>query len=89
MLGGEQPEEGGVPVGPRPRVAVQQEERRPVADRPPGDPSSRPDLGDPDVGAAQGSTSTITVTGPSLISATPMQAPKTPFFAPVRSQKRS
>ena len=33
--------------------------------------------------------STISVTGPSLISATPMQAPKTPFLAPRRSQKRS
>jgi hypothetical protein len=36
-----------------------------------------------------GGISTIRVTGPSLISATPMQAPKTPFFAPSRSQKRS
>jgi hypothetical protein len=34
-------------------------------------------------------TSTIIVTGPSLTRATPMQAPKTPFFAPSRSQKRS
>ena len=33
--------------------------------------------------------STITVTGPSLIKATPMQAPNTPFFAPRRSQTRS
>ena len=36
-----------------------------------------------------GSISSISVTGPSLISATPMQAPKTPFSAPSRSQKRS
>ena len=40
-------------------------------------------------GSPAGGTSTISVTGPSLISATPMQAPKTPFFAPSRSQKRS
>lgn len=39
--------------------------------------------------AFAGSISSISVTGPSLISATPMQAPKTPFFAPSRSQKRS
>ena len=34
-------------------------------------------------------TSSISVTGPSLTRATPMQAPKTPFLAPRRSQKRS
>ena len=33
--------------------------------------------------------SSISVTGPSLTRATPMQAPKTPLAAPRRSQKRS
>jgi hypothetical protein len=87
-------EEGRIPVGPGRRVAVQQQERLAVADGAPGDRPPGPDLDEPlprapagDLG--QGSTSTVTVTGPSLISATPMQAPKTPFFAPVRSQKRS
>src|ERR1044072_2814067 len=41
------------------------------------------------VAARRPYTSSITVTGPSLISATPMQAPKTPFLAPVAAQNRS
>ena len=89
VAGGEQAEEARVPVGAGGRVAVDQQERRPVADRGPGDRPSRPHLDHALLGPAHGSTSTVTVTGPSLISATPMQAPKTPFFAPVRSQKRS
>jgi hypothetical protein len=39
--------------------------------------------------SASAAASSISVTGPSLISATPMQAPNMPFLAPVRSQKRS
>jgi hypothetical protein len=52
-------------------------------------PSGFPRLGRSNLGYPAGGTSTISVTGPSLTSATPMQAPKTPFFAPSRSQKRS
>jgi hypothetical protein len=85
----QQAEEAGIPVAAGRRVAVQEEERRAVADPGPGDRPARADFDGTLPRGAQGSTSTITVTGPSLISATPMQAPNTPFLAPVRSQKRS
>ena len=65
-----------------------------ISARPPT--SFRPCLTDPKLSDPQDAvnrrsayTSSITVTGPSLTSATPMQAPKTPFFARTCSQKRS
>ena len=93
---GQRREEGRVPVLAGRGVAVDQQQRRPLAQL--RQASRRPSTsisptGPALIGAnllrAGGSTSSISVTGPSLTRATPMQAPKTPFFAPSRSQKRS